>query len=397
MADGSKCLEMGVVGLGECGGNIAAEFAKLGYKTVAVNTSFTDLRALPLDSSRRIHVGFEGRDGAGQNMALGQRSLEAKSEELVQKASELTDGCDHLLLCAGLGGGTGSNIGILANLLARAELPMSVLATLPKNQESSIVKVNAVNAINHLHSADVTSIVLIDNEKILRAYRGENMRDFYVSANNAAVQILHEMNTISDNSEYLPIRGFDGEDFRRVFSARGVLIYGTAQLADEDLLVRERLASGLKNIWDTSGLLASGFEYREATMAGVILVAPRSLLDNAVADVFESLIKQIRDLTSTTGIYTGLFECPENEPARIYTMLGGLPFPARLRTVLNQAKEEGPELGQKVARPLEELELGDLDGIDLFTAGYSGDTGETDTGSVTPEEIQNTVRKLSDL
>ena len=217
MAAGSKCLEIGIVGLGECGGNLAVEFSKLGYKAVAVNTSYTDLRALQLDSSRRIHVGLDGRDGAGQNMALGQRSLEAKADELVQKVGELTDGCDHLLVCAGLGGGTGSNVGVLANILARLDLPISVLATLPKNQESSIVKVNSVNAINHFRSADVASIILVDNEKILRAYRSENMRDFYIRANQSAVTILHEMNTVSDHPEYLPIRGFDGEDFRRVF------------------------------------------------------------------------------------------------------------------------------------------------------------------------------------
>ena len=175
-----------------------------------------------------------------------------------------------------------------------------------------------------------------------------------------------------------------------------MLIYGSAALAPDDLLVRDRLANGLKNIWDTSGLLASGFEYKDATMAGVVLVAPKSLLDKAAADVFESLIKQIRDVTSTSGIYTGLFECSDEESPRLYTMLGGLPFPARLRAVLNQAKEEGPELGHKVARPIEELELGELEGLDLFAAGLPGET-DPGTGSVSSDEVTNVARKLSEL
>jgi len=405
MAEVRKCLEMGVVGLGECGGNLALEFAHLGYNAVAVNTSHTDLRGLPLEANRRIYVGLDGRDGAGQDMALGQRSIEAKSEELVQKVGKLTDGCDHLLLATGLGGGTGSNVGVLANILARLERPVSVLAALPKNQESSIVKINAVNAINHFRTCDVSSIILIDNEKILRQYRSESLTKFYSSANHAAVNVLHEINTISTNDAYVPIRGFDGEDFRRVFSSRGVLIFGAADLADDDLLVRDRLANSLRGIWDSSGLLASGFEYKDATMAGVLLVASKDLLDKVPADVFESLIKQIRDLTDTSGIYAGLFQGPPEQAARLYTMLGGLPFPARLRTVLSQAKEEGPALGVKVARPIEELDLGDLSGLDLFSSGYVGPVpapGEGPVprqgrpeGPVGPEEVGSIASPLS--
>lgn len=405
MADVRKCLELGIVGLGECGGNLAWEFAQLGYTAVAVNTSQTDLRGLPLDANRRIYVGLDGRDGAGQDMVLGQRSLEAKSEELLQRIGEITDGCDQLLIAAGLGGGTGSNVGVLANILARLERPISVLAALPKNQESSIAKINAVNAINQFRTSDVGSITLIDNEKILRQYRSESLTKFYMNANHAAVSVLHEMNSISGNDIYTPIRGFDGEDFRRVFSSRGVLIFGAAPLADDDLLVRDRLANGLRSIWDSSGLLASGFEYKDATMAGVLLAASKELLDKAPADVFEALIKQIRDLTDTSGIYAGLFQGPPELAPRLYTMLGGLPFPARLRTVLSQAKEEGPALGVKVARPIEELDLGDLSSLDLFSSGFvgpvpSGAAGpvpgeEPAEGPVTAEEVDSVATRLS--
>ena len=168
MSGGQKCLDLGIVGLGECGGNLAVEFTRLGYKAVAVNTSHTDLRALSLDPRKRIYIGYEGRDGAGQDMALGQRSLEASSDIIVEAVGTQLEGCKHLLLCAGLGGGTGSNIAVLANILARLDIPISALASLPKDHESSIAKINAVNAINLFRNSDVASIILVDNEKILR-------------------------------------------------------------------------------------------------------------------------------------------------------------------------------------------------------------------------------------
>ncbi|HRU23608.1 MAG TPA: hypothetical protein P5569_06655 [Candidatus Latescibacteria bacterium] len=386
MSEGQKCLDLGIVGLGECGGNLAVEFTRLGYKAVAVNTSHTDLRALSLDPRKRIYIGYEGRDGAGQDMALGQRSLEASSDIIVEAVGTQLEGCRHLLLCAGLGGGTGSNIAVLANILARLDIPISALASLPKDHESSIAKINAVNAINLFRNSDVASIILVDNEKILRQYRSESLTAFYSSANQAAVERLHEMNTLSTNELYMPIRGFDGEDFRRVFASRGVLIYGAADLTDDDLLIRDRLANGLRSIWDSSGLLASGFDYKDATMAGIILVAPQDLLDRAPADIFESLIRQIRELTDTSGIYAGLFQGPPDQMPRLYTMLGGLPFPNRLRTVLGQAKEEGPALGVKVARPIEELDLGELSGLDLFSGGYIGPVPAGVGGQASPAE-----------
>ncbi|OQB37244.1 MAG: Plasmid replication protein RepX [Candidatus Latescibacteria bacterium ADurb.Bin168] len=351
-----------------------------------MNTSHTDLRALSLDPRKRIYIGYEGRDGAGQDMALGQRSLEASSDIIVEAVGTQLEGCKHLLLCAGLGGGTGSNIAVLANILARLDIPISALASLPKDHESSIAKINAVNAINLFRNSDVASIILVDNEKILRQYRSESLTAFYSSANQAAVERLHEMNTLSTNELYMPIRGFDGEDFRRVFASRGVLIYGAADLTDDDLLIRDRLANGLRSIWDSSGLLASGFDYKDATMAGIILVAPQDLLDRAPADIFESLIRQIRELTDTSGIYAGLFQGPPDQMPRLYTMLGGLPFPNRLRTVLGQAKEEGPALGVKVARPIEELDLGELSGLDLFSAGYIGPVPAGVGGQPSPTE-----------
>jgi len=396
MAAVRKCIEIGVVGLGECGGNLAVEFNKLGYKVAALNTSYTDLRGLPIEPGRRLYAGLDGRDGAGQDMALGQRSLEARSEEIVQRVGELTAGCEHLLVTGGLGGGTGSNIAVLTNILGRLGLPISVLVALPKNQESSIVKINAVSAVNQFRNTDVYSIIMIDNEKILRTFRSDSLTAFYSHANEAAVSTLHEMNTIAGNESYLPIRGFDGEDFRRVFSSRGVLIFGVADLVDDDLLVRDRLANNLRGIWDASGLLAAGFEYKEATMAGVILVASKNLLDNSPADVFETLIKQIRDLTETSGIYPGLFQTTGDGTPRLYTMLGGLPFPNRLRAVLSQAKEEGPALGAKVARPIEELDLGELAGLDLFAGGFVGEPARPaeQLTSVTADEVQAVAAQL---
>ncbi|MDP6124862.1 MAG: hypothetical protein QGH20_03800, partial [Candidatus Latescibacteria bacterium] len=274
-----RSVEIGVVGLGECGCNLAVEFDRLGYAAVALNTSYTDLRGLPL--TEKLYVGTNGRDGAGQDVLLGGQYLDANAEEILDRVQSIADGCDHILLTAGLGGGTGSNVITLANLISKLGRPISVFATLPKNQEGSIAKVNAVQAVSQFNDTDVTSVVLVDNEKILLQFGSNSLTTFYHNANSSVVNTLHEMNSLAHDTGLTPVRGFDGEDFRRVFTARGTLIYGQADLKREDLTVEDQLANGLQTIWDNAGLLAAGFDYQDATMAGIVLVAPESLLAQA--------------------------------------------------------------------------------------------------------------------
>ena len=41
-----RSLDIAVIGLGQGGGNIAAQFAQFGYRAIALNTALTDLSAL---------------------------------------------------------------------------------------------------------------------------------------------------------------------------------------------------------------------------------------------------------------------------------------------------------------------------------------------------------------
>ena len=72
MKPADRALNIVVVGLGQAGGNLATEFARLGYRSIALNTAHTDLsslasaeRAASLSSDQRIYIGIDGYDGAG--------------------------------------------------------------------------------------------------------------------------------------------------------------------------------------------------------------------------------------------------------------------------------------------------------------------------------------------
>ena len=77
-------LNFGFIGVGQCGGNIANEFNKLGYKSIAINTSNTDLMKLNnIQKNNRLLINT-GVQGAGKNPEIGRRALEEHIESVMR-------------------------------------------------------------------------------------------------------------------------------------------------------------------------------------------------------------------------------------------------------------------------------------------------------------------------
>ena len=376
MEAGRKSIEIGVVGLGQCGGNLGYEFYQRGYKVVCLNTSQNDLRALPIPEEEKLYIGLFGRDGTGQDVVLGRRYLEDNSSKITELIGDRLSNSDHLLLTAGLGGGTGSNITTLITILKELRKPISLFLTLPRDIEGSIAKVNAVKAIDEVRESGSISYILLDNQKIFEFLPKVNLASFYEETNRTVVDIFDEINSISQNHLFFPLRSFDSEDLRKVFSFPGVLTYGLSRINSNDLKSDDSLSSVLRQQWDSGGLLASGFDYTSATISALILLVPKKVLEENPASIYENLIGAATELTRGNAIYTGLFQIPDEEPIRLYTLLGGLPLPNRIDTLLSLAKEEGVRLGEKLTRKAPGLNLGEIKELNFFTRGESSSIDE---------------------
>ena len=376
MEAGRKSIEIGVVGLGQCGGNLGYEFYQRGYKVVCLNTSQNDLRALPIPEEEKLYIGLFGRDGTGQDVVLGRRYLEDNSSKITELIGDRLSNSDHLLLTAGLGGGTGSNITTLITILKELRKPISLFLTLPRDIEGSIAKVNAVKAIDEVRESGSISYILLDNQKIFEFLPKVNLASFYEETNRTVVDIFDEINSISQNHLFFPLRSFDSEDLRKVFSFPGVLTYGLSRINSNDLKSDDSLSSVLRQQWDSGGLLASGFDYTSATICALILLVPKKVLEENPASIYENLIGAATELTRGNAIYTGLFQIPDEEPIRLYTLLGGLPLPNRIDTLLSLAKEEGVRLGEKLTRKAPGLNLGEIKELNFFTRGESSSIDE---------------------
>src|SRR5688572_31631151 len=153
MKPSDRSLDIAVIGLGQGGGNLAAEFARRGYRAMALNTARTDLSALSLgkanqpglSEAQRLYIGIDGYDGAGADLNYGRQCVAESAERIREAVARHTEGADVVMITAGLGGGTGSAVSELVKVLGSLELPITTLTTLPGDQESGIAKVNAVD------------------------------------------------------------------------------------------------------------------------------------------------------------------------------------------------------------------------------------------------------------
>ena len=360
-------INFGVIGLGQCGGNLMEEFYLKGYPCVCLNSSHTDLRAARIPPEKQLYVGLKGRDGAGQDMELGRLYLEQNAKKTLEIASQELVNTEHIIITAGLGGGTGSNVGVLAKIIDDLDKPITAICSIPWNGEGSITKINAMQGLDQLIHSPVKSIILIDNQKIHQQLPDTKLGDYYHSANRFLVEMFDRINRISRNPLYNPIRGFDSEDLRKILLTRGIMLFGEVKLSMEDMKAGETLLARLREVWDQGGLLTSGFDFSQATVAAAILLAREDNLQEASTADFENFTAGIKEIVSSSGIYSGIFSIPEDD-MRLYTILAGLPLPDRIEGVLDQAKTEGRMLSVKISHGLPELDLKGMEGMDIFSS-----------------------------
>jgi len=404
LKDFRKRLKISVIGLGQCGGNLAVEFAKRGYESFALNTSFSDLKSLEeLPKEFRLHVGLDGRSGAGRDLNLGKQSLLSNRDRILSVLSEPAKSSDLFLMVAGMGGGTGSNLPTLAEILRPLNLPISVLITLPAESESSLTKVNAIQAVNTLFRQNLNSVVLIDNQKILDFFPGVSLSEYYVRANERIVKSFDDFNRADHAYKIRSLISFDSEDFRKVFSSRGLLIYGSTSFNMTGPLTEDLLMEQMKAIWKGGDLFASGYDYTTAAVIAMILYAPKSVLASTPAEVYERINRSLKNQTHGAAVYTGVYELEEGRPTRISTMIGKMNFPDRVVNLLSQASIEGHGLAEKVRMARPTLDLGEVEQMDFFNILTQGDlSGEMDAmlnalEDEDPDVRLRTVLSLSSL
>ena len=182
-------MKLVVIGLGQCGGRIADEFARLNRKAqsqrgidivtgaFAVNADIADLSGLTRikpDYQHRILIGGRktGGHGVGKINELGAEIAKEDTDKVVdavRTTKRLTE-VDAFLLVAGAAGGTGSGaIPVLTQAIKErfTDKPVYDLIILPFEHEEETEERTTYNAATCLKSTYLVAdaVILVDNQR----------------------------------------------------------------------------------------------------------------------------------------------------------------------------------------------------------------------------------------
>jgi cell division GTPase FtsZ len=337
-------IRYGIVGSGQGGGRMAKAFFDLGYrKTIAFNLAQSDLNHLGLPDNHKHHLVYEGASGAGKNHAVSKKAFDDKSQEIFNKYKEIFgDKIDRILICVGVGGGTGG--GSVMSLLDTAkryfayigvENPserVGVIASLPTTGEcaSPVVAENSYNRMTELCEAaennQFAPLVIIDNDKIKKLYPRLTVKQFWPTLNNTVAGLFHIFNLLcTKNSDYTV---FDPADYDSIMKTSGCMIFGATTIKDPESPTS--VSQGLRNNLEKT-LLASGFDLTSAKGAASIIVGGTVLYETVpgLMDNIEYGFDTLATLTGGAIIHRGIYEDPEREKLVAYTIVGGLKSPKK--------------------------------------------------------------------
>ncbi len=363
-------MDIAAIGLGQAGGNIAAEFHRRGYPALALNTALTDLSALEpgglvptLPSESRLYIGLDGYDGAGADPEYGQQCIRAHADAIKEHVRRLGAPADAVIICAGLGGGTGSALGTLVDVLEEEDLPLVGLMTLPSEAESGLSKVNAVRTIHEVVDAALLGWIFVDNGRLSATNPEVSIADYYAHINRLLIDPLDAFNRLNDRDHVRPLRTFDGEDFRKLLLAGGILNYATAEI---DALTVDAVVGTVRDCIEAGDVMPGGFDMAAVTYLGFVLEAPASALGATSVATFEQFHEALKDQTGGAAIYHGTYRTDEASPITLRVLAVTQALPQRVRQLLEDAKREGQVIGTKIREELPALELGEVQGLDLF-------------------------------
>ena len=184
-------MKLAIVGLGQCGGRIADEFARMQMRSrglrgidiiveaIAVNTDAADLSgisSIKADSNHRLLIGASATRGHGTARVsdLGadiMRGEGGKALEALKRNPKFSD-ADALLVVAATAGGTGSGgAPILIRMLKEhvTDKPVYALLVLPFEHEENSEQSTVFNTAVCLKSTSAVAdaVILADNQRFV--------------------------------------------------------------------------------------------------------------------------------------------------------------------------------------------------------------------------------------
>ncbi|TCJ00970.1 cell division protein FtsZ [Cytobacillus praedii] len=268
------------VGIGAAGNNIADEFAKLGYPSIAVNFSKTDLDSL-INVKNRLHlIGSEGV-GKQRNEAirLMQNNWESTVDFITQNFSQPS--IEIILIAFSTSGGTGSGLSPFVIEILKEKMTDKIIVgcpILPDNYEVIGSQINNQEASEELSELDIC-VLPIDNQSLLRNLNKKIPKNIlYEEINNKFVQLIHQIDSYTNKFSKNGI--VDKRDVIQLFSTSGVMSIIDTQIADftNFKLDSKSFNEKIQRSWKKSNIFAP-IQFERVLRAGIIFDGDEKIME----------------------------------------------------------------------------------------------------------------------
>lgn len=336
------------IGIGQCGGNIASEAAKAGFKAGAINTSSEDL-----DSENMRHIPHKkviGKvGGCAKERKLGQKIVKQEYQDIIDfigtnfldDSKELAkNGLKKLVyLCFSSSGGTGSGVGpILISVLSKVykEVTFGAIVVTPSKDESLIAINNSLKCMEELSKLDIP-ILIPDNNN---ATSKESRQSLYNSVNS---EIVNSILRVVKNRDSSSISNIDEKDKAKMLFKTGVTMIVSTPISNSELTSRESIAKAIENSWSNNVYATINFD-KQINIAGFFFEIP----EKSSKFIDYNLI--LSNIGTPLEVFEGIYPT-EKETAVVTSVLTGLSFPEKkiieLKSVLEQKAPKVTKSNQK--------------------------------------------------
>jgi len=389
-------MKLVVIGLGQCGGRVTDEFARLNKRArahrgmeivtgaFAVNTDVADLSGLQnikADYQHRILIGGRktGGHGVGKINELGAEIAKEDADKVVDaiRSTKRFFETDAFLLVAGAAGGTGSgSLPVITQHVKEryGDKPVYNLIVLPFQHEEETEERSIYNSAVCIKSADsvADAIILVDNQRYVR--KDSSLKNNLAQINALIAEPFYDLLCAGEEkkAKHIGAKVLDAGDIIQTLVGWTVIGYGKSQLSLIRLPFERRRNFRKKSTETHKGIQAMDEALSEISLkcnpadagrALYLLSAPAKEMN---MDLVKELGDYLRDLTPDAIIRNGDYP-RERGVMDVTVMLSDLNDVTKVRDLYNQSTQFIHEVKQKQAQTESKLKAIEEVGKDIPT------------------------------
>lgn len=212
-------LKLGIVGLGQAGGNIADYAITQNFNAIAINTAMVDLNMLKYIPDEN-KLCLKGYNGAGRNRDIGKSSVVEHAEQIYEFVKTKLYDCDIVFIAGSTSGGTGSGaLPVVTDILLELFEIVNIICVLPDDLESPSCKMNSYDCLAEIiDNQQLGSIFIIDNDRGRELLRKPKYVVHKV-LNEDIIDLIGTINSFTNKTSYT--NNFDDRDLIDILSTRG--------------------------------------------------------------------------------------------------------------------------------------------------------------------------------